>query len=131
MADRREMELRVPGRQEYALVIRTALGGVAILKDLDVGTLDDLRMAADEACDCLLHQGLDVKNLDVAVTDESTHLAVTLSALFECGCDQLAAEDNTELSRAVLETLAPEVSFETTPGGCVKSICLRLPKAAV
>lgn len=131
MADRREMELRVPGRQEYALVIRTALGGMAILKDLDVGTLDDLRMAADEACDCLLHQGLDVKSIDVAVTDEDTHLMVSLSALFDCGCDVLRGEDQTELSRAVLETLAPEVTFEKTPGGCVKSIRLRLPKAAV
>ncbi|MBR4080217.1 MAG: hypothetical protein IKK21_00320 [Clostridia bacterium] len=131
MADRKEIELRVPGRQEYALVIRTALGGVAILKDLDVGTLDDLRMAADEACDCLLHQGLDVKNIDVAVSDEDTHLTVTLSALFDCGCDALRGKGQTELSQAVLETLAPEVSFETTPGGCVKSIRLRLPKAAV
>lgn len=131
MADRKEIELRVPGRQEYALVIRTALGGVAILKDLDVGTLDDLRMAADEACDCLLHQGLDVESLHVAVSDEGSHLAVTLSALFDCACETLAKETDTELSQAVLETLAPEVTFDKTPSGCVKSIRLRLPKAAV
>ena len=131
MADRKEIELRVPGRQEYALVIRTALGGVAILKDLDVGTLDDLRMAADEACDCLLHQGLQVDTLKVTVTDEDKHLAVTLSALFDCDCDVLARETNTELSQAVLETLAPEVQFEKAASGCVKSIRLKLPKAAV
>lgn len=131
MADRREMELSVPGKQEYALVIRTALGGVAILKDLDVGTLDDLRMAADEACDCLLHQGLQVDSLNVAVTDEGARLAVTLSAMFHCDCDTLARETDTELSQAVLETLAPEVHFEKTAGGCVKSIRLMLPKAAV
>jgi len=131
MADRKEIELRVPGRQEYALVIRTALGGVAILKDLDVGTLDDLRMAADEACDCLLHQGLQVDTLKVTVADEDKHLAVTLSALFDCDCDVLARETNTELSQAVLETLAPEVHFEKAASGCVKSICLKLPKAAV
>ena len=131
MADRKEIELRVPGRQEYALVIRTALGGVAILKDLDVGTLDDLRMAADEACDCLLHQGLQVDTLKVTVADEDKHLAVTLSALFDCDCDVLARETNTELSQAVLETLAPEVQFEKAASGCVKSIRLKLPKAAV
>ena len=49
--------LRVPGDRQYPLAIRTALGGVAILKDLDADTLDDLRMAADEMCDCLQHQG--------------------------------------------------------------------------
>ena len=131
MADQKEIELREPGKQEYALVIRTALGGVAILKDLDVGTLDDLRMAADEACDCLLHQGIQVDTLKVAVADEGKHLAVTISALFECGCDQLAKETNTELSQAVLETLTPEVYFEKAASGCVKSIRLLLPKAAV
>ena len=131
MTDRREIELRVPGKQEYALVIRTALGGVAILKDLDVGTLDDLRMAADEACDCLLHQGLDVQTINVAVADEDTHLSVTLSAQFDCDCGALAQEEDALLSRAVLETLAPEVHFEQTDGGCVKSIRLRLPKPAV
>ena len=52
-----EVLLRVPGDRQYALAIRTALSGVAILKDLDADTLDDLRMAADEMCDCLLHQG--------------------------------------------------------------------------
>ena len=131
MAECKEMELRVPGRQEYALVIRTALGGVAILKDLDVGTLDDLRMAADEACDCLLHQGIQVETLKVTVADEGKRLAVVISALFDCDCDQLAKETNTELSQAVLETLAPEVHFEKAASGCVKSIRLLLPKAAV
>lgn len=126
MADRKEMELRVPGRQEYALVIRTALGGVAILKDLDVGTLDDMRMAADEACDCLLHQGLQVESIDVSVTDEGTRLRLTMASVFEG--DASASEDMTMLSKAVLETLSPEVHFAVTPGGCVKRIDMMMPK---
>ena len=46
-------------------------------------------------------------------------------------CDRLAKETNTGLSQAVLETLAPEVHFEKAASGCVKSIRLLLPKAAV
>jgi len=129
MTDRKEIKLRVPGQQEYALVIRTALGGVAILKDLDVGTLDDLRMAADEACDCLLHQGLAVEAIDVCVQDCGGRLCVTLSAVFDE--DAQAQEDAAVISQAVLETLAPEVLMEKTPGGCVKCIRLYLPKATV
>ena len=64
-----EISLRVPGKREYALVIRTALGGVAVLKDLNVDALDDLRAAADEACDCLLHQGRAVSAVQVRVQD--------------------------------------------------------------
>ena len=49
--------LTVPALQAYVLVIRTALGGLALVNDLDMDTLEDLRQAADEACDYLMHQG--------------------------------------------------------------------------
>ena len=65
--EKQEISLRVPGEMAYALVIRTALGGVAILKDLNVDQMDDLRAAADEACDCLLHQGRAVSAVQVRV----------------------------------------------------------------
>ena len=101
-----EMTLRVPGQREYALVLRLALGGVAILKDLDAGALDDLRNASDEAA----------------------HLRVCLAACF--GEDECAAvEDETEITRAVLETLVPEVTIEQAECGCVGRIGLALPKA--
>ena len=38
--------LTVPAQRAYLLVIRMALGGVALVNDLDVDTLDDLRIAA-------------------------------------------------------------------------------------
>ena len=67
-----EITLRVPGKREYALVLRLALGGAAILKDLDAGALDDLRSASDEAVDCLLHQGREVSWLTMYVVDGLT-----------------------------------------------------------
>ena len=113
-----EVLLRVPGDRQYALAIRTALGGVAILKDLDADTLDDLRMAADEMCDCLLHQGRTV--------DEGDYLKVAISACYgekKCPC-----EDETEITRAVLQTLASDVEM-TRCGDCVQCITLLLHKA--
>lgn len=121
-----EVLLRVPGDRQYALAIRTALGGVAILKDLDADTLDDLRMAADEMCDCLLHQGRQVDHLDVAVYDEGDYLKVALSACYgegKCPC-----EDETEITRAVLQTLASDVEMRRC-AGAVQCITLRLHKA--
>lgn len=124
-----EISLRVPGRMEYALVLRLALGGVAILKDLDAGTLDDLRAASDEACDCLLHQGMEAQWLELTVMDGGSQLTVSLSADF-CGeaggrCD----EEEMEIFRAVLETLVPKVCLRKADGGCVCRIDLTLPKA--
>lgn len=126
MGDRDAIELRVPGKREYALVIRTALGGAAILKNLDVDAMDDLRMAADEACDCLLHQDATVHALKVTVRDGAGRVHVAIEAELE-GDGQGSGEDELAIVRAVLETLAPEVTLLTTPGGCIRRIELALP----
>ncbi|MBQ8200429.1 MAG: hypothetical protein IJZ74_01535 [Clostridia bacterium] len=125
-----EIRLRVPGQREYALVLRLALGGVAILKDLDAGTLDDLRNAADEACDCLLHQGQSVAWLELNVCDEGDRLTVSLLAEYDGETEGTCPDaDETEVSRAVLETLIPVVALNTAPCGRVERIDLTLPKA--
>lgn len=123
-----EISLRVPGMREYALVVRTALGGVAILKDLDVDAMDDLRTAADEACDCLLHQGRPVGVMEISVRDEGQKLTVSLEAEF-CGEKSEDCSDQTHISRAVLETLAPQVNLISAPCGCIQRIDLTFSKA--
>ena len=126
-----EITLRVPGNKAYALVLRLALGGVAILKDLDAGTLDDLRAASDEACDCLLHQGREATSLELTVRDGGHELTVSIAAEFSCEEGAVAADcqEETEISRAVLETLAPCVQLQAEKGGCISRIDLTLPKA--
>lgn len=123
-----EISLRVPGKQEYVLVIRTALGGVAVLKDLNVDALDDLRMATDEACDCLLHQGRSVAFIALNVYDGGKQLTVSLEADFEGECIE-ECEDMTAITKAVLETLIPCVEMDQSPCGCIKRIDMTLPKA--
>jgi len=124
-----EITLRVPGKQEYALVLRLALGGVAILKDLDAGALDDLRNASDEAVDCLLHQGREVSWLTLNVLDEDEKLTVRICAEFSGEGVFHADADEMDISRAVLETLIPEVEMCTQDCGCINAISLTLKKA--
>lgn len=121
-----EISLRVPGRREYALVFRAALGGVAVLKDLSVDAMDDLRMAADEACDCLLHQGAPVEALELTVLDEGQSLTVRLEAVF--GGEPDGSGMDADITRAVLETLIPRVTLDSVSGG-IRRIELTLPKA--
>lgn len=128
--DQQEIMLRVPGRKEYALVLRLALGGVAILKDLDAGALDDLRCASDEAVDCLLHQGRPVAWLTLHVQDGGDRLMLRICAEFAAALDAKADEDELAVSRAVLETLVPEVTMHTQTCGCVEAITLTMKKAA-
>lgn len=123
-----EIMLRVPGDQAYALVIRTMLGGVAILKDLDVDAMDDLRTAADEACDCLLNQGVPARAVELRVRDGGKTLTVSLEADLDEGAAQPAPAD-ADMTRAVLETLIPRVTLSRTEAGCIRRIDLTLPKA--
>lgn len=126
---KQEITLRVPGKQEYALVLRLALGGVAILKDLDAGALDDLRSASDEAVDCLLHQGREVSWLTLQTQDEGDKLTVRICAEFTGEGEISMDEDELAVSRAVLETLIPEVEMSTQDCGCITAISLTLKKA--
>ncbi|MGN1367886.1 MAG: hypothetical protein ACI4WX_03385 [Aristaeellaceae bacterium] len=123
-----EITLRVPGKQEYALVLRLTLGGVAILKDLDAGALDDLRNASDEAVDCLLHQGREVAWLTLHVLDGGDRLTVRICAEFSGEGEAPLDADEVEISRAVLETLIPEVEMRTRDCGCIDVISLTLKK---
>lgn len=123
-----EVSLRVPGIQAYALVIRTALSGVAMLKDMDVDAMDDLRTAADEACDCLLNQGRAVNSLQVRVQDQGQRLTVSLEADF-AGGQKADCADHIAVSQAILETLVPEVKLVSGPCGCIERIDLTMNKA--
>jgi hypothetical protein len=124
-----EITLRVPGKQEYALVLRLALGGVAMLKDLDAGALDDLRNASDEAVDCLLHQGREVSWLTLYVLDGGDKINIRICAEFTEQGVLTTDEEEMEISRAVLETLIPEVEMCTQDCGCINAISLTLKKA--
>ena len=121
--------LTVPAQRTYLLVIRTALGGVALVNDLDVDTLDDLRQAADEACDCLMHQGAPAHTLRLEAHAADTHLLVTLFASLDEVPGICPVPGELALSQAVLETLVPEVRFHTRTDGLVERIDLTVPRA--
>ena len=122
-----QISLAVPGRSEYAIVLRQALGGVALLEDLSVDGLDDLRMAADEACDCLLHQRWAAERLLLEVWSGEEALTIALTA--ELGDREGPdCEDRTAISKAVLETLMPRVQIQTAPCGCIGRIEMSMPR---
>lgn len=130
--ERPEMLLRVPGSPEYVLAIRMLLGGAAALMDLSVAALDDLRIAADEACDCLLHQGRAVESLEVRVSGEGKQMTVALTAEFASGARQETEKwrERAELCQGILEALVPQVRLSVEPGTGVRQIVLTVPRAA-
>lgn len=128
------VSLRVPGEREYALVVRTALSGLAVLMDFDMDALDDLRMAADECLECLLGQGRKVGAVQVEAKRSEEMMNLTMTAEFVSPAVQGDAQE-LELTSSVLETLARQVDIVSDEGGCVQRIelvmCPHMPRWAV
>lgn len=128
------ISLRVPGEREYALVIRTALSGLAVLMDFDMDALDDLRMAADECLECLLGQGRKVGAVQVEANRCEDAMRLTMAAEFASPAVQGSTEEM-EITASVLETLARQVEIVSDEGGCVQRIelvmCPHMPRWAV
>ena len=90
--------------------------------------LEDLRQAADEACDYLMHQGAPACSLRLDAWSEGGKLRVTLQAELD-GQGSGSSAEEMELSKAVLETLIPEVTLRTRADGLVERVELAVPKA--
>ncbi len=119
------IRLCVPPKAEYSLVIRTALGGVGVIHNLDIDRMDDLMAAADECVDLLLHQPWLPKAIEMACSETEDGLEVRFYGDWaeENKCGKAV---DTQMSLAVLNTLIAHVAFETDEYG-VKGIRLRQP----
>lgn len=120
-----EINLTIPARRDDVLVIRTALGGAGLLMGLDIDRLDDLRTAADEACDYLLNQHRQAERLQMTCRLAGSVMETEFTALWGQGAHQPLEADQT-LAQAILETLIPQVTFEEDDRG-VYRIRLGLP----
>ena len=108
------VSVTVPARAEYLHVVRTVVGSVAARHHLTIDSIEDLRIAVDEACAQLL-------------TARGTTVSVKLSANGDgvsvtCSTDAEVAAwppQGVEHSRAAqgLQGLADAVAGERTEGG--------------
>ena len=122
------LTLTVPADPNWMLVVRMALGGAGALMGLTIDLVDDLRTAADETCDFLLHQPRKVKCIRIACSliDEAVCTVFACDFARECkDCEEM----DLDVTRGILETLIPKVELEED-GTCIRSVSLTLPLRA-
>lgn len=119
------LSLSIPADPDWMLVVRLALGGAGALMGLGIDLVDDLRTAADETCDFLLHQPRRVKSLHITcrLKDEAVCTVFVCDWAQEC---QSCEEMDLDVTRGILETLIPKVELEED-GVCIRSVSLTLP----
>ncbi len=115
-AKQQGVKLTIPADQAYAPVATLALSGLGMIAGLDVDLLGDLRTAAGECMDCLLHQAGRPEVIELAAWVENGRLCMQFAGL-ERRCVQASDPLGLDITRGVLETLMPEVTLHSDEKG--------------
>ena len=99
------VEFRVAARLENLAVLRTVVGAVGVVCDLDLDAVADLRLAVDEACTGLIRSATPGATLVVVVDPRADVLVVEASTT--CAVDDVLTEDS--LSWHLLSALTDDV----------------------
>ncbi len=119
------LEMTVPARSEFSLLLRMAMAGVGALYDMPVDVMEDLRSAVDESCDLLLHQDFQVQCLTLVCEENREGLQVSISA--SVGCREKAEQPaDAEIARLIIGTLVRQVDLEQDENG-VHTVRMTLP----
>jgi len=108
------IRLGIPAKPDYILAVRLAVSAVAERAGFDIEDIEDLKVAAAEACTLLL-AGCDSIDINITVKDG---LRIMLAAAGDLKPSPEAVNDETaELSRYLLEALVDSCDFSMREGG--------------
>lgn len=121
------VQLSVPAQQEMMLVVRLATAGVVTRAGLTLDSVDDVKMAVEEACHYLMRcTGCNVIRL--CFKNEHSYLHAQLHGE-ECGCRDLVntQPDEETILRCILESMVDSVCFQSDgAGGCIINMAKKL-----
>lgn len=123
-----EFSMTVPARDEWALVLRSALNGVGVLSNLSVDMISDLRTACDEAFDLLTHQPRSVESIKLSCQIAKDQLKIWLKAERKPTLQQCHPVDP-EVAHLIIGTLVTDVHLEGDSCG-IYGVYMSLPAQA-
>ncbi len=122
------MNLSVPAKSEWGLVVRTTLGAVGVMANLSMDVIDDLRTAVEEAFDLVTHQQRLVEKVILNCKMEDGKIFITLEAQRAPdaqACDMM----DPEVAQLIIGTLVTEVKLEGDQCG-IYTVRMSLPTGA-
>jgi len=119
------VELKVPASRDMMLVLRLTTAGVIARAALTVDRMDDVKMAVEEACNCLIGDETDASSrLCLRFAQEENELVIRISGdNIEAG--RCISEDESCVICCILESLVNKVSVEKD-GEMVHAVVLRI-----
>ena len=99
----REVELKLPAQRSMMLVIRLTTAGVIARAGLGVDRMDDVKMAVEEACACLMGDGAP-GTLKLRFAEADGQLWINVCADDGCAAP-IANPDELQVEKCILEAL--------------------------
>lgn len=106
------VELKVPAQQDMLLVVRMALSGLGAKCGMDMDAVENIRIAVDEACFCLMHQRQPLSTLRINCAWDQVNMKVHLVGNRQDSPPQEMAAHDIEVARCILLTLVSEVDMQ-------------------
>ncbi|MDO4739556.1 MAG: hypothetical protein Q4A66_02715 [Eubacteriales bacterium] len=123
------VELSVPAAKEMMLVVRLTTAAVMARVGLSADGMDEMKMAVEEAANCLIQTGC-VSSIKLSFVRVPEGVSISLLGVSdecaECtGCDErkkrAVSADELAVIRCILETMADEVALHEERG-CIRAI---------
>ncbi len=117
------VELKLPAQRSMMLVLRLTTAGVVARAGLTVDRMDDVKMAVEEACNCLIGGSGNLKRLCLRFAAEEDFLKIRI-----CGdgdCTGIANPDEMSVVRCILESLVDGVDI-CMRGDAIGAVELRI-----
>ena len=121
------VELMLPARRNMMLVLRLTTAGVVARAGLTVDRMDDVKLAVEEACSCLIGEAGGPERLRLRF--EEADGALRISVRGEGGNPVAIGEDEREVVRCILESLVDGAELRMD-GAAVAGVELRVALGA-
>ena len=121
------VELALPARKNMMLVLRLTTAGVVARAGLTVDRMDDVKLAVEEACGCLISEAGGPERLRLRFTESDGALRISIRG--EGGSPAPIREDEREVVRCILESMVDGAEL-STDGDAVSGVELRIALGA-
>ena len=119
------IELRVPAEREMMLVIRLTTSGALARLGMSVDAVDDVKLAVEEACNCLIRSsGCSMLDVSYWTVDGCFCLRAEVGSCNECQSAQRVSDEEIAVIRCVLLSMVDEVQMDFH-SDCLRAIDMR------
>ena len=119
----RPVELSLPAKRSMMLVLRLTTAGAVARAGLTVDRMDDVKLAVEEACNCLIRDPGGPELLRLRFSQEDGALRILVRG--EGGAPVSVGEDEREVVRCILAAMVDGVDIRAD-GGAISGIDLRV-----